>query len=155
VEISESVHLAIASNTGAVVVEQVMSEGPSAVNARIGHHEPLHCSSVGKCLLTFSNFAGDNELLKCVVYDKYTDKTITDEASLLTEIDKIRKNGYAVDNGELNTDIRCVAVPVFNNLGTCIYAIGVSGTAANMTEKRIEKIVPCLLRASRDMAMRG
>ena len=154
VEISESVHLAIASNTGAIVVEQVMCEG-TAVNAKIGHNEPLHCSSVGKCLLTFSTVADGKNLLKSVVYDKYTDKTLTDEKSLLKEIEKIRKDGFAVDNGELDADIRCVAVPVYNNFGDCIYSLGVSGTANKMTDSRIEKIVPSLLRASKDMALRG
>ena len=46
-------------------------------------------------------------------------------AGLDLELETVRRLGYAVDDGETAVGIRCVAAPLFNDLGCC-GAIGVS-----------------------------
>ncbi len=141
-KMGESVHLCALSNDSAIVVDQA-EEGASrlAVNAKIGNREPLHASSVGKCLLAFVDETIRDEMLDNYDYQRFTTKTICDEKSLIAELQKIKKLGYAIDNNELSLDIKCVAVPIINNMGSCIYSLGISGTNSNMTQDKIQKLI--------------
>ena len=104
-EIKESVHLTVMSNDSAVIIEQIMTSSRLQVNAKIGNAEPLHCSSVGKCLLAFSPDDVKEQILKNMEYTSYTDKTITDEAAMKKEINNSIERGYAVDDGEISEEI--------------------------------------------------
>jgi DNA-binding IclR family transcriptional regulator len=57
----------------------------------------------------------------------FTQKTITDKAQLSQEIENVRRSGVAFDDGEFNTEVRCVAVPVRDFTGQVAGAIGLSG----------------------------
>lgn len=146
--INESVHLCICSNNRAVVVEQIIADGRLIANAHIGAIEPLHCSSVGKCLLAFADSVRLERMLGEITYDKFTENTITDENVLKTELEKVREEGFAEDNNELSMDIRCVATPIFNSYGECNYSIGVSGAANRMTDDKKKNIIDKLIRIS-------
>lgn len=151
-EIRESVHLCVAANRSAVVIEQVMSESRLVVNAKIGNSEPLHCSSVGKCLLAFTEEAARVRLLSGINYIRYTENTITNEEDLLQELSHIRAQGYAMDNGELSPDIRCIAAPVFRANSGDIYSVGVSGARSRMTDEKLRTILPALLKACKEIS---
>jgi len=150
-EIRESVHLCVCSNNSAVVVEQMLSNSRLVVNAKVGNREPLHCSSVGKCLLAFAPEKNREEMLARISFDIHTEKTIADRQQMLEEIESIRMCGYAIDDGELNSCIKCVAVPVFDNRGSCAYSLGTSGAASRMTREKINRVIPLLLKAAEDI----
>lgn len=151
-EIRESVHLCILANYSAVIIEQIMSDSRLVVNAKIGNIEPLHCSSVGKSLLAFASEDKSEKMLDSISYDVFTDKTVDSKEKLLAEIETIKKQGYAIDDGELSRDIKCAAVPVFNNNGICNYSLGVSGAASRMTQEKITRIVSLLIKAGKELS---
>lgn len=136
-EVGEAVHLCILANDSAVIIEQIMTDSRITVNAKIGSREPLHASSVGKCLWAFSSEEISEKLFATVKYQSFTEYTITDEALLRAELEIIRKMGYAVDDLELSEEIRCVAAPVFNHNGEALYAIGISGPAYRIKDQRL------------------
>lgn len=148
-KMGESVHLCALSNDSAVVVDQAEGASSLAVNAKIGNREPLHASSVGKCLLAFVDESVRDEMLKDYNYRRFTDKTICDEKALVAELQKIKKLGYAIDNNELSADIKCVAVPIINNSGRCIYSLGVSGTNSNMTQDKMQNMINLMSKISK------
>lgn len=143
-EIRESVHLCVLANNSAVIIEQVMSDSRLVVNAKIGNSEPLYCSSVGKCLLAFAPDEIREKLISQITFDVFTDKTIRSSRELRTELQGVRERGYAVDNGELTEYIRCVAVPVFDERGSCNYSMGASGAMSRMTQEKLDRIIPLL-----------
>lgn len=150
-EIRESVHLGVLANDQAVVVDQVMSDSRLVVNAQVGGSEPLHCSSVGKCLLAFSPDELRDSLLSGLTLESRTDATITDPVQLRAELYRIRHVGYATDDEELSVGIRCVAVPIRNSRGTFEYALGASGAAGRMTPAKLDRVVALMLHAARDI----
>jgi len=150
-QVEESVHLCALSNDAAVVVEQVESASRLVVNAKIGNREPLHASSVGKCLLAFVGEDERNVMLSQIDYERFTDKTICDKRSLLAELENIRAKGYSVDDNELSTDIRCVAVPIFDGRGRCIYSLGVSGANSHMNQEKLALIIEKMTAAVRPL----
>src|SRR6266540_3951716 len=58
---------------------------------------------------------------------RFTPKTIVERESLFAELDQVRRNGIAFDDGEFDAEVRCVAVPVYDFLGRLAGAIGISG----------------------------
>lgn len=140
-QVEESVHLCALSNDGAVIVEQAESSSRLVVNAKIGNREPLHASSVGKCLLAFANEAERDIMLNSITYEKYTPNTIDNEKALVEELEKIKKDGYSIDDNELTLDIRCVAVPIIDRNKKCLYSVGVSGANSHMTKEKIDFII--------------
>ncbi|NCA66849.1 MAG: IclR family transcriptional regulator [Clostridia bacterium] len=139
-EVGEAVHLCILSNDSAVIIEQVMTDSRITVNAKVGKREPLHASSVGKCLWAFSEMEIKEKLLSSINYEKFTERTIVEADAMRKELDKIRETGYAVDDLELSEEIRCVAAPVFNHNGEALYAIGISGPAYRLKDQRLEAV---------------
>lgn len=150
-EIRESVHLCVCSNNRAVIIEQIMSDSRLVVNAKIGNSEPLHCSSVGKCLLAFAPAETREKMIAGIEFEVFTDKTINDRERLVSELEDVRQKGYAVDDGELSPDIKCVAVPVMDGRGACVYSLGASGAKSRMTQEKLNRIVPLLLKAAKDI----
>ena len=148
-DIRESVHLCINSNNSAVVINQILSHSRLVVSAKIGNREPLHASSVGKCLLTFIGEQEREQMLGEIVYKPYTSKTILTQEALLEEIERVREQGYAIDDGEISEDIKCVAVPIFDRRGNCRYSLGTSGANSRMTPEKIARIIPLMKKAAK------
>ncbi len=145
----ESVHLCALSNDSAVVVEQVEGASRLVVNAKVGNREPLHASSVGKCLLAYASVEEQAAMLAHYNYKRFTAKTISSEKQLLSELQEIRQLGYAIDDNELSIDIKCVAVPIFDIMGRCIYSIGISGANSHMNEQGIAEIAEKMIIATK------
>lgn len=141
----ESAHLCMLSNDSAVVIEQIMADSRLAVHARVGNTEPVHCSSVGKCLLAYSDESLRESILSRIAYERFTQKTITDAGMLRDQLSEIRKMGYALDDGEISDDITCIAAPVRNHSGEIAYSVGLSGPKGRIREKRIDVLAGYLI----------
>jgi IclR family KDG regulon transcriptional repressor len=70
---------------------------------------------------------------------KRTGNTITDFNQLKDHLKLVRKQGYAVDDEENERGIRCVAAPIFNEVGRVVAAISVSGPAFRVTKKSVQE----------------
>ncbi len=144
----ECAHLAIHARGQALYIDQVESPATLRVNADVGHMAPLHCTALGKVLLAF----GDYPLPEAL--EKRTPFTITDPAALKKELAQIRSQGFAVDDEEYDTGVRCVAVPVFDYRDKIVGAIGVSGPAARVTQDAIPRIARQVMRIGQDLSGR-
>lgn len=135
----ESAHLCLLSNDKAVIVDQVLSKEVIKVSASIGRAEPIHASSVGKCILAFQNASTKERMLSCENMEAYTKNTFLSQEDLESELEKIRSRGYAIDDEEVNIGVRCVAAPIRNYKGETFGCIGVSGPATRIHMSSIEK----------------
>lgn len=99
-----------------------------------------HCSASGKCLMAY---AGDDYLnrYKDCELKRFTEATITDWKKMGQELSLIRRNGYAVDLGELEEGLMCIAVPMLNFKGEIIAAVSMIGSCPRLEKFRIEDIV--------------
>jgi DNA-binding IclR family transcriptional regulator len=96
------------------------------MTSRAGGRAPAYCTALGKSLLAYLPETRLREVLDDTKFAKYTDKTITEIESLLKELDKVRKQGYSIDNEEHEQGAGCLACPIFGHLGI-VAAISVSG----------------------------
>jgi len=149
----ESAHLCMLSNDSAVVIEQVMTDSRLAVHAKIGNVEPVYCSSVGKCLLAYSEENKRESIISRLNFEPFTKKTITDAQVLREELQEVSVRGYAVDDGEVSEDIMCIAAPVFNNAGAVLYSLGVSCPKSRVKgDKKIEKLAKEVTQTARNLS---
>lgn len=106
----------------------------------VGHAVPLHASGLGKVLLAHGAATlPPGELAAC------TEKTITDEASLLAELAAVRARGYAVTDEELEAGLIAFAAPVFTYDGTVAAALSVSAPASRVTPEAAANAIRCCM----------
>jgi IclR family acetate operon transcriptional repressor len=100
--------------------------------AHVGAHVLPHCTAVGKVLLAFRPAPVVHGLVDRNGLPSRTVRTVTSRAGLLAELDRVRHTGYAVDAGEQEDGVRCLAVPV-TAAGAVVAAISVSGPTEHIT----------------------
>lgn len=138
----ETIHLVILDRNEIVYIDKVETDqNPSGLKmaSRIGLRNPAHSSAVGKMIL--SNFS--EEELQSFFKEKSllrrTENTITDPIQLREHLKSVRKQGYAVDDEENEKGIRCVAAPIYNEIGKTVAAISITGPAFRITRKIIQE----------------
>jgi IclR family acetate operon transcriptional repressor len=147
----ESVNLGIRSGSDVLVVLDVTSEQPLRFDQAPGTRVPLHTSAMGKCLLAFTDdparAVGSLPRLAAV-----TDRTITDPADLLDELDRTRKRGWALNDEERNPGVRAVAAPVIGAEGQAIAAVAVQGPAVRLSKRQLPDVAKNLEAATERVA---
>ncbi len=73
-----------------------------------------------------------------------TNRTIANWCELRSELHRIRRRGYAVDDREYHPGVRCVAAPVFD-IGGVSAALGISAPADRLDEKRLDVVAPIVV----------
>ena len=130
---TETVHLGVLDKTEVVYIEKLHGlHAVGLMSSRVGGRSPGYCTALGKALLAHT----DPELVRAH-YEKtglyrYSDRTIQSLDALLEHLDKVRVQGYALDQGEHEAEVRCVAAPIFGMNGKAVAAISVSGPAARI-----------------------
>jgi IclR family acetate operon transcriptional repressor len=116
----------------------------------VGRRVPVHCTGVGKVLLAQLPPPQVHAMLMRAGMLAQTPHTITDPDRLARELDRIRHQGYAVDDAEQEVGVRCVAVAVPGGRSTT--ALSVSGPETRVTWAVVERTVPLLQQAAAALA---
>ena len=132
----ETVSLVIRTGSTAVVIERVQCIRQIRSVTPVGSHGPLHCTAAGKILLAWLKTPDIHILLAEAPPVRYTARTITEPAALLTELAKVRARGVALDRGERADDLIGIAGPVRNARGRVIAALSLSGPAQRLGPDR-------------------
>lgn len=131
----ESANLAMLDGVHAVYVAQAASTRHTVrMFTEVGRRVDTHCTGVGKAMLAELPDDAVRELVTAAGMPAATDRTITDLPALLDELARVRERGYAVDDGEQELGVRCVAVPVPGSLRS---AVSVSGPASRVTPEAV------------------
>jgi len=145
---NETVNLAILDRDDVVYIDQLESNNIVIVRmfARVGNRGPAYCTGSGKILLAGLDIEEFLRYLKNVTLRGFTSDTITDPISLSRELDRVRENGYALDLGERDEGVGCVAAPIKNREGKVVAALSVSGPIMRMTAPFLSKqLAPVLI----------
>ncbi|GAA0898832.1 IclR family transcriptional regulator [Pseudonocardia zijingensis] len=153
----ETANLAMLDGDAVVYVAQVPSRHSMRMFTEVGRRVPAHCTGVGKVLLAQLPPTEVRAIVARTGMAPQTPHTITDPDRLERELERIRAQGYAVDDAEQELGVRCVAVAVPG--GPASPALSVSGPDTRVTWATVERIVPMLQAAAGalagDLAARG
>ncbi|HEY2222380.1 IclR family transcriptional regulator [Actinomycetospora sp.] len=143
----ESANLAGLDGSSAVYLAQVPSPHPMRMFTEVGAHVPLHCTGVGKALLSTVEAELAHRLVERAGMPARTPATIVDVVTLDREIRVGVERGWHVDEGEQEVGVRCVAVPVPGAPTPC--AVSVSGPEARLGPERVDGVGALLREAAR------
>ena len=149
-EIGETANMATLEGDQAVYTAQVPSEHSMRMFTEVGRRVTAHSTGVGKALLSQLDDEEVLQLLRRTGMPALTARTITAPEALLGELAQVRERGYAMDDGEHESGVRCVAVPV-RDAPTRV-AISVSGPSSRVTIERMGAILPVLTRVASELA---
>jgi DNA-binding IclR family transcriptional regulator len=133
-------HLAIPSGWQTLILEVHDSQNPVCVASRSGTTAPLYCSSTGKIFLAYLYEHELEEYFSATSFEKRTGNTIVTLPEIKNEIERIKRDGFAVDDQEFHDDVRCLAAPVRDSSGQVIAAIGVTGPAIHFNSQKQSKV---------------
>ncbi len=125
-KLGESINLTIREGDEVVYIEKATPNRMMHVQQLVGSRAPLHVTAVGKLMLALS---GEEE---CRAYaartnlPAYTRNTINDLSKLLNEADKIRDQGYALDDEEAEIGVGCIGTLIFDGSDNIVAGLSVS-----------------------------
>ena len=121
-----SAHLCMLSPRGATFIQQEASSDMIQISQPVGKEEPFYCTASGKVMLSFLPDELRRKIVDRIVFQSFTERTITSKEELLTQIGTIREQGYATDEGEFHPNVACICVPVFDAGHFPRYSLGLS-----------------------------
>ncbi len=131
-------HLAILEKNEAVYIEKSEPSGFIRLNTWVGERKNLHCTAVGKALLMYLPPADVRRIIEPKLLVRRTERTLTNLDGLLQNLSESCLRGYAVDDGEDETEGRGVAAAVWGGEGQVVASMGLAGTLAQMEMKRVD-----------------
>ena len=129
----EAVHVAVLDGADVVYLVKVDSTHPVRMVSGVGLRLPAHCTAVGKILLASLDPEDLEAILTKGVLPGMTPDSITDSDLLRAHLDQVRAEGVAVDVGESDNAMRCVAAPIRDHSGATVAAMSVSAPIIRWT----------------------
>jgi IclR family acetate operon transcriptional repressor len=151
-ETGETANLVILDRREALYLDKVESPQSLRIFSRIGRRAPLYCTAVGKVLLAFRPEGQVNALLGRGPFERLARHTITSAVQVRRELEKVRDQGFALDREECEEGACCIAVPIRNAQGDVEAALGISAPTTRLTPRRMEELVPIMLRTGREVS---
>lgn len=130
--------VAALEGAAAVTLLCVEAGGESAADLHMGDRELLHCSGVGKALLSTMPRARVRELLETAGMPQRTPRTLVTIEEVEHDLDVIRRRGYAVDDGEDAEGVVCVAASIWDGDGVAVGAVSVTLRAEHGDARRVD-----------------
>jgi len=150
----ETANLFVESDGEAICIGQIESRHAMRAITGVGGRVLMHSSGTGKVLMAHMEPTRRQRMLATIALPRETQRTITDRGKLESELNEILNIGYAVDDEEHALGLRCVAAPLFDELGRAVAAISISGPSARIPLDRLpvlgRMVAQAALEATRD-----
>jgi DNA-binding IclR family transcriptional regulator len=148
-----TVHLATYEDGEVVYIDKYEGHHSVRMYSRIGKRAPLHCTAVGKVLVSAMPRERREALARGIDYVVLTPNTISSPEAYLAELDKVAERGYAVDNAEHEDFIHCVAAPIRGGGGEVLAAASMSVPKVLLDYEGLLALVPELLAATKEASV--
>lgn len=140
VETGETANLGVENDGQVLFLSQVETFENIRAFFPPGAQSPMYASGIGKALLAHADTNSIERYIEREKLTAFTENTICCQTTLRAELERIRQQGYAFDDEEKSTGMRCVAAPIFNSFGEAVAGISISGPSARLTLDRIRSV---------------
>jgi IclR family KDG regulon transcriptional repressor len=151
-QLGETVGLGVLKGRHVLVVEKGVPPRPFSWNLGVGATIPAHASAAGKIHLSGLTdeeierlFEGERAL------EPFGPNTLTDLPSLLVDLARTRRRGYAVDLEEYEEGLRCIAVPVRSLDDRITHSLGITAPVSRISESRLAEHAEFLTNLAEDV----
>lgn len=147
-ESSEIVNLAVEENGEALYLARV--GGPRAAQVAVPQADRtlLHCSAVGKALLAGMPETKVQTIVTQRGMRQFTRSTLSSLPALYRDLTLVRTRGYALDQEERVSGLRCVAAPIFDENSRVMGALSLSGSSRRIEDARLRALGEMVKRAA-------
>lgn len=137
-DLNEACSVAVLDGTDIVYVARVPGPRVVSVTLTIGARLPAYCTALGRALL--SGLSADRlaSVLAASPVAAKTEHTLTDRSAIAAAVAKVRAEGYALVDQELEHGLRSIAVPLNSPGGAVVAALNVSAQAGRVPVERME-----------------
>ncbi|CAM5354843.1 Pca regulon regulatory protein [Mycolicibacterium aubagnense] len=132
-QIGESSSVSILDGADIVYVARAAQKKVMSIGLMPGSRLPAYCTSMGRVLLAALPEAAAGEILSRAPLTARTSHTLTDPEALVSEFARVRLQGHAIVDQEVELGLRSIAIPLYNSRGQTVAAMNV-GVAASRTE---------------------
>lgn len=115
------------SGTEVLYLLKEVPENPIITTATVGSTAPIHCTSLGKTLLTCLPPEEREELIQSMDFQPRTERTILTPEAFREELDRTKERGYALDFREYEDHMVCASAPIYGRDSSLLGAISISG----------------------------
>jgi IclR family transcriptional regulator, acetate operon repressor len=149
-ETGETANMALLDGDEVVYVAQVPSRHAMRMFTEVGQRVLPHSTGVGKAMLAELPAADVRALLSRTGMPAVTDRTITSPDAFLAALERVRADGFAIDDNEQELGVRCLAVPVPD--APTPAALSISGPAGRLTKETERTMAPVLQQVARELS---
>jgi IclR family acetate operon transcriptional repressor len=148
----ETVNLAVLDQGTVLYLDVIESPHEFRLSSRVGTRRSLHVTALGKALAAFLPAEPRETILSAITFQPSTPKTILNLLQFRQELEKIRRQGYAVDDEEAVQGARCVSAPILNSDGEPIAAVSVSGPVTRVSPNQVATLAGAVRAAARSIS---
>lgn len=158
--VEETINLSVLLEHDIFYLDKVETHRSIVCNTQVGSRAPAYATSGGKVMLACQSTAYIDDYCVWMAEEAHslTGNTITDPERLREELAQARTHGYAMDNGEIEAGLICVAAPIYDMNRKVAAAVSVSGPDYRMKEDQevmIREVRKAAERISRLLGYRG
>jgi DNA-binding IclR family transcriptional regulator len=144
----ETVNLAVLDQGTVLYVDVIESPHEFRLSSRVGTRRSLHVTALGKALAAFLSTEHRHSILSAMTFQQATPKTIMNLVQFRQELQKVRRQGYAVDDEEAVQGARCVSAPILNATREAVAAVSVSGPVTRVTPNQVAALARAVMAAA-------
>ena len=144
-ETGELANLLVEEHGRGTYLQRARGEQAVQVEAHVGTRVSLHSTALGKAILAHLPASRVDEILELHGLTARTDNTVSSREELSTQLTEVRERGYAFDDEERISGLRCVAAPVLSNDDRVLGAVSVSGPSHRIRGERFRETLPNVL----------
>lgn len=149
----ETVHLVQRDGNNILYLYKIEARvGTIRMVSQVGMVHPMYCSGVGKAIMATLPQKEVKQIWNESVIEKKTEKTVTDFDEMLKVLEKVRQNGYALDDEENEEGVRCIAASVRDCGNEIKYAFSISGPVSRMTRERVEELAVDVKKVQKELS---
>jgi IclR family KDG regulon transcriptional repressor len=139
-KVGETVFLGVLNGDHVTIVDTVESRNEMKITSPPGTRLPLLAGATGRVLLSQIEKGKAKEIIQKKGLVRYTSKTVTDQRQFLREIEKAKKQGYAVDDEEYISGVRAVAAPLLS-ASSPPAALWVVGFTSTLDDQKVKTVI--------------
>ena len=133
----ETANLAVVDDEFIIVLTRAESREIMRSLTKVGGRVAMVASGVGKAVLATYSDADVSAIIHHHGMPRLTEKSIVRPSDLFKELEKVRRQGFAIDDEEACMGLRCIAAVVYNDNSEPLAAISVSGMTSRITDERL------------------
>lgn len=154
--LGETVNLSVRHDDEVVYIERTASgNSMMRVVQIIGARAPLHITAVGKIFLAADQPQNTADYIRRTGLPRFTENSLTDAAALSQELDRIREQGFALDNEEAEKGVSCIGAGIFNDEGRLVAGLSVSAPSDRLRKTWAAQIKQTAADISHAIGYRG